>query len=90
MLLDLQGSTLSPKSPDIDFGDIQAQGYETVTSINAFKNKIQTDEQELNRQVLSLILLGKFSDEGNVNIVGGTTSQSVSQLLNQLSQLVVG
>ena len=90
MLLDLQGPTLSPKSPlTLIFGDIQAQGYETVTSINAFKNKIQTDEQELNRQVLSLILLGKFSDEGNVNIVGGTTSQSVSQLLsNQLSQLV--
>lgn len=90
VLLDLQGPLLSPEITfDIDFGDIQAQDYETVTSINAFKNKIQTDEQELNRQVLSLILLGKFSDEGNVNIVGGTTSQSVSQLLsNQLSQLV--
>ena len=34
-------------------------------------------------------MLGKFSDQGNVNIVGGTTTQSVSQLLsNQLSQLV--
>ncbi len=90
VLLDLQGPLLSPEITfDIDFGDIQAQDYETVTSINAFKNKIQTDEQELNRQVLSLILLGKFSEEGNVNIVGGTTSQSVSQLLsNQLSQLV--
>lgn len=90
VLLDLQGPLLSPEITfDIDFGDVQAQDYETVASINAFKNKIQTDEQELNRQVLSLILLGKFSDQGNVNIVGGTTTQSVSQLLsNQLSQLV--
>lgn len=90
VLLDLQGPLLSPEiSFDIDFGDVQAQDYETVTSINAFKNRIQSDEQELNRQVLSLILLGKFSDQGNVNIVGGAASQSVSQLLsNQLSQLV--
>ncbi len=90
VLLDLQGPLLSPEiSFDIDFGEVQAQDYETITSINAFKNRIQTDEQELNRQVLSLILLGKFSDQGNVNIVGGAASQSVSQLLsNQLSQLV--
>jgi len=90
VLLGLEGPLLSPEIRfDIDFGDIQAQDYETITSINAFKNRIQTDEQELNRQVLSLILLGKFSDQGNVNIVGGTATQSVSQLLsNQLSQLV--
>jgi len=90
VLLDLEGPLLSPEiSFDIDFGEVQAQDYETVTSINAFKNRIQSDEQELNRQVLSLILLGKFSDQGNVNIVGGAASQSVSQLLsNQLSQLV--
>lgn len=90
VLLDLQGPLLSPEITfDIDFEEIQAQDFETLASIDAFKTKIQSDEQELNRQVLSLILLGRFSDQGNVNIVGGTTSQSVSQLLsNQLSQLV--
>jgi hypothetical protein len=90
VLLGLEGPLLSPEiNFDIDFGEISAQDYETTTSINAFKNRIQTDEQELNRQVLSLILLGKFSDQGNVNIVGGAATQSVSQLLsNQLSQLV--
>lgn len=90
VLLDLQGPLLSPEiNFNIDFGEVQAQDYETVTSISAFKNRIQSDEQELNRQVLSLILLGKFSNQGNVNIVGGAATQSVSQLLsNQLSQLV--
>ena len=90
VLLDLDGPLLSPDiSFDIDFSEVNTQDTESLTAITAFKNRLDSDEQELNRQVLSLIILGRFMDQGNINLVGGTTSQSVSQLLsNQLSQLV--
>ncbi len=88
VLLALTGPMLSPEIGfDIDFSDIQ--GQENQVAINAFKNRIQSDEQELNRQVLSLIVLNRFSDQGGLSIGGRTTSQNVSQLLsNQLSQLI--
>ncbi len=88
VLLALKGPMLSPEiSFDIDFSEIQ--GQENQVAINAFKNRLQSDEQELNRQVLSLIVLNRFSDQGGLTIGGKTTSQNVSQLLsNQLSQLV--
>lgn len=88
VLLGLKGLMLSPEITfDIDFSEIQ--GQENQVAINAFKNRLQSDEQELNRQVLSLIVLNRFSDQGGLTIGGNTTSQNVSQLLsNQLSQLV--
>ncbi len=88
--LNLRGELLSPEiSFDIDFSEINNQDFQLQTSITAFKNKIQSDEQELNRQVLSLIVFNRFSEEGIVNIGGRTASQNVSQLLsNQFSQLV--
>ncbi len=88
VLLSLTGPMLSPEIDfDIDFSDIQ--GQENQVAINAFKNRIQSDEQELNRQVLSLIVLNRFSDQGGLSIGGRSTSQNVSQLLsNQLSQLI--
>lgn len=87
--LNLQGALLSPKIAfDIDFSEINTQDFQLQTALNAFKNKIQSDEQELNRQVLSLIVFNRFSEEGIVNIGGRTASQNVSQLLsNQFSQL---
>ncbi|MCO6365873.1 translocation/assembly module TamB domain-containing protein [Roseivirga pacifica] len=90
VLLNLEGPLLSPQiSFDIDFSEINTQDTESLTAITAFENRLQSDEQELNRQVLSLIILGRFMDQGSINLVGGTTSQSVSQLLsNQLSQFV--
>jgi len=88
--LNLQGALLSPQiSFDIDFSEVTNQDFQLQTAINAFKNKIRNDEQELNRQVLSLIVFNRFSEEGIVNIGGRTASQNVSQLLsNQFSQLV--
>lgn len=88
VLLSLQGPMLSPEiNFDIDFSQIQ--GQENQVAINAFKNRLLSDEQELNRQVLSLIVLNRFSDQGGITIGGNTTTQNVSQLLsNQLSQLV--
>lgn len=87
--LNLQGALLSPKIGfDIDFSEVNTQDFQLQTALNAFKNKIQSDEQELNRQVLSLIVFNRFSEEGIVNIGGRTASQNVSQLLsNQFSQL---
>ncbi len=90
VLLKLQGELLSPQiNFDIDFSEINTQDFQFQTAINAFKNKVANDEQELNRQVLSLIVLNRFSEQGNLNIGGQTATQNVSQLLsNQLSQLI--
>ncbi|WP_286757364.1 translocation/assembly module TamB domain-containing protein [Roseivirga sp. UBA838] len=91
VLLYLDGPMLSPNIGfDIDFTDLNVNDYQLTTAINAFKNRVQSDEQELNRQVLSLIVLNRFSEQGGLRNIGGrTTTQNVSQLLsNQLSQLV--
>lgn len=90
VLLFLSGPMLSPEiSFDIDFSEANLNDYQATTAISAFQARIQSDEQELNRQVLSLIVLNRFQDQGGLTIGGNTTTQSVSQLLsNQLSQLV--
>ena len=90
VLLKLNGELLSPQIEfDIDLSGVNTQDFQFQTAIDAFKNKIASDEQELNRQVLSLILLNRFSEQGNLNIGGQTATQNVSQLLsNQLSQFV--
>lgn len=88
VILGLQGPMLAPDiNFDIDFSSIQ--GPENQVAINAFKNILQSDEQELNRQVLSLIVLNRFSDQGGLTIGGNTPTQNVSQFLsNQFSQLI--
>jgi hypothetical protein len=88
VLLALKGPMLSPEIGfDIDFSQIQ--GQENQVAINAFKNRLISDEQELNRQVLSLIVLNRFSDQGGITIGGRTATQNVSQFLsNQFSQLI--
>lgn len=88
VLLALQGPMLSPEIDfKIDFSQIQ--GQENQVAIDAFTNRLISDEQELNRQVLSLIVLNRFSDQGGITIGGRTTTQNVSQFLsNQFSQLI--
>lgn len=90
VLLNLEGPLLSPDIDfDIDLSEVNSQDFQITTAISAFKNRIQTNEQELNRQVLSLIVLNRFSEQGVINIGGRSASQNVSQLLsNQLGQLV--
>ncbi|MEO1049412.1 MAG: translocation/assembly module TamB domain-containing protein [Bacteroidota bacterium] len=82
-------------SPSIDF-DINIKEYprtavvnnETValdTEIEAFKQKLIDDEQELKRQVFSLIVLRRFSPQDAFN-TGGALGSSVSEFVsNQLS-----
>ena len=90
VLLFLTGPMLTPEiSFDIDFSQANLNDYSVTTALNAFEARIQSDEQELNRQVLSLIVLNHFQAQGGLTVGGRSSTQNVSQLLsNQLSQLV--
>ena len=84
VLMDLEGELLSP---NINF-DIEIENVPSSLSaydISAFKNKLANDEQELKRQVFSLIVLRRFMPENSFN-VGGSVGNSVSEFIsNQLS-----
>ncbi|MFO7258530.1 MAG: translocation/assembly module TamB domain-containing protein, partial [Bacteroidota bacterium] len=88
VLLNLEGAM---RSPDITFDIVAPELPQTVSVANmplsfvfdTFKNKL--DEQELKRQVFSLIVLRKFQPLESFN-TSGTLYNSVSELLsNQLS-----
>ena len=74
-------------SPDINF-DIEVQDYPLEYSIyiDAFKAEMKSDQQALNRQVFSLLILKKlFEDEVNF-VAGEAIGASVSEFVsNQLS-----
>jgi hypothetical protein len=91
VLLKLEGPMLSPQiNFDIDAKDlptnvaIENRGPENLfLDFNAFKAKL--DEQELKRQVFSLIVLRRFSPPNDFN-TSGSVYNSVSEFLsNQLS-----
>jgi hypothetical protein len=93
VLLEIQGNLMYP---EIEFGievddypkNAVYNGVSIETQMTAFKNKLATDEQELKRQVFSLIILKKFSDENAFN-VGGSVGKSVSEFIsNQISYWV--
>jgi hypothetical protein len=93
VLLDIQGNLMYP---EITF-DIEVEGYpknaihrgvSVETQMTAFRNKLASDEQELKRQVFSLIILRKFSSENAFN-VSGSVENSVSEFIsNQISYWV--
>ena len=88
--LQLKGPLLTP---DINF-DIEIQDYPTnlvvdgvnfETTVAAFRSEIHSNEQELKRQVFSLIILRKFAEQGSFS-VGTSFGNSVSEFIsNQLS-----
>jgi len=94
VLLELKGPMLSPQ---IDFDivtsdlpqSIVVEGHPPVRldfEFQAFKNKL--DEQELKRQVFSLVVLRRFSPPESFN-TSGSIMNSVSELLsNQLSNWI--
>jgi hypothetical protein len=93
VLLELDGPMLSPQ---INFDIIAKDLPQTLVSVDppvrldfefqTFKNRI--DEQELKRQVFSLIILRRFSPQESFN-TSGSIANSVSELLsNQLSNWV--
>ncbi len=94
VLLELDGPMLSPQIEfDIVAGDlpqsIVVENHPPVRldfEFQAFKNKL--DEQELKRQVFSLVVLRRFSSPESFN-TSGSIVNSVSELLsNQLSNWI--
>ncbi|WNB17236.1 translocation/assembly module TamB domain-containing protein [Marivirga arenosa] len=95
VLLDLQGDLLQPEVDfDIEFSNFP--DYVTTnngqiplrTSIIAFESELEADEQELKRQVFSLIILRRLSPRSSF-AVSGSVGNSVSEFLsNQLSYWV--
>ncbi|MEX2567165.1 MAG: translocation/assembly module TamB domain-containing protein [Cyclobacteriaceae bacterium] len=87
VIMDLDGPMLSPDiSFDFDFSKFP-EDSELQTTISAFKNRIANDEQEKNRQVFSLIMLRRFSPEGQFSGSGigfSNLSQLISSQLNNL------
>ncbi|TAD95216.1 MAG: hypothetical protein EAZ97_15885, partial [Bacteroidetes bacterium] len=83
-------------SPEVKFG-IDILDYPTVinagsvaipldTYVNSFKAKLDSDEQELAKQVFSLMVLKQFSAQNAFSGLGQSAGRSVSELLtNQLS-----
>ncbi len=85
VVLDLQGNLLNPT---IDFDlDFKSYPFTLNNAISDISSNLKNDEQELSRQVFSLIMLRKFSPQGTFDLGGGqSVSSSVSELLsNQLS-----
>jgi hypothetical protein len=95
VILDLQGDLLKPK---VDF-DISISGYPEVVNstvgsyalgpaMASFEAELQADEQEMKRQVFSLIILRRLSPPSSF-AVSGSIGNSVSEFLsNQLSYWV--
>ncbi len=86
VLLGINGPLLSP---DIAFAilidDYPKSNVDLDTQVKAFLNTIATDQQELNRQVFSLLILRKFSPPNSFSS-SGTIGSSVSEFVsNQLS-----
>jgi hypothetical protein len=90
VILDIDGNLKAPQIEfDINVEDYPkgatANGIRLETAIEAFRKRIETDEQELKRQVFSLIVLRNFSSENAFN-VGGSVGRSVSEFIsNQIS-----
>ncbi|MEP0714101.1 MAG: translocation/assembly module TamB domain-containing protein, partial [Algoriphagus sp.] len=81
VLLNLDGELLSPAiSFGFDFSEFPSSG-EIQTTISSFQTKIAADEQEMNRQVFSVIMTRSFSPEGQFSGVS-TISSSLGQLLS--------
>lgn len=93
VLLGLTGRMLSPNiNLDIVAGDLPTitvdnEQVRLQFEFQAFKNKL--DEQELYRQVFSLIILRRFSPPESFNTSGSDVMNSVSELFsNQLSNFM--
>lgn len=92
--LNLKGDLLSPEITfDINIedypNDIELNDGTTIdmqTVIRAFNAKLQQNEQEMKRQVFSLVILRKFSPENNFSVNTQTIGNSLSEFVsNQLS-----
>ena len=81
VLMDLQGELLSPTFKfGFDFSKFPSSG-DIQTTISAFQNRVAADEQEMNRQVFSVIVAQSLSPEGEFS-GGSTLSSSLGNLLS--------
>jgi hypothetical protein len=79
--MDLQGELLSPTFKfGFDFSGFPSNG-DVQTTISAFQNRVAADEQEMNRQVFSVIVTQSLSPEGQFS-GGSTLSSSIGNLLS--------
>jgi hypothetical protein len=90
VMMDIKGDL---SNPEIDFDisieeyprNLLVDGVSLETQIGTFKNRLITDEQELKRQVFSLIILRNFSPQDAFNI-SGSVGNSLSEFIsNQVS-----
>ncbi|HEX8547602.1 MAG TPA: translocation/assembly module TamB domain-containing protein, partial [Cytophagaceae bacterium] len=73
-------------TPDIDLGiDILKFPGNLAGEVTAYEAKVKTDEQELNRQVFSLLVLASISPVGSFSGVNSTGNNLSEMLSNQLS-----
>lgn len=90
-------------NPDIKF-EIEIEDYPNILTLNnnnsnsielqaivtAFKAKLKQNEQEMKRQVFSLIILKKISSENSFSVNSNTIGNSFSEFIsNQLSYWIV-
>jgi polyisoprenoid-binding protein YceI len=88
VLLGISGNLMSPEIVmDIDI--LRYPNDPTVSTIvTDFEAKIKTNDQELNRQVFSLILLQRFMEPNTFTGVSGGASNVSELLSSQLSQFL--
>lgn len=82
VLLGIEGNLLSPTVHlDIDILNYSGGAANYVTQFN---NTIESNEQELNRQVFSLLVLGGFSAQNSFTGIANSTSNLSELFTNQL------
>jgi autotransporter translocation and assembly factor TamB len=88
VLMDLQGELLSPDIKfGFDFSEFPSSG-EVQTTISAFQSKLAADDQEMNRQVFSVIMTRNFSPEGQFSGVSNISSSLGNLLSSQLNSFI--
>ncbi len=87
VILGLKGEMLSPQ---IDFKiEVDEASAQLLTADQVTLSDINNNEQELKRQVFSLLILRKFSVQDGFSIGGGAVGSSLSEFLsNQFSYFI--
>ncbi|MDX5339276.1 MAG: translocation/assembly module TamB [Cyclobacteriaceae bacterium] len=86
--MNLEGELLSPNiSFSFDFSEFPSSG-DIQTTISAFQSRVAADEQEMNRQVFSVIMTKNFSPEGQFSGVANISSSLGNLLSSQLNTFI--
>ncbi|TDQ15233.1 uncharacterized protein DUF490 [Algoriphagus boseongensis] len=78
-------------SPNISFGFDFSQypsGGDVQTTISAFQSRVASDDQEMNRQVFSVIMTRQFSPPGQLSGVSNISSSLSNLLSSQLNTFI--